>query len=539
MRGRKILAAALLAGMVSSPMVMAEVLSDDALGGVSAQGFQVAAQVAGGSEQNINNDSVQLNDNAQIGAAGMAVTNSASSAVNVGQNVAGVTDTFSWGEISQTNRQNAENSEASGQLAGQLDVDYSLWFGILADVQNINNGSAQLNDNAQESVAGMAVTNAASSAANVGQNVAGLVNSTDVMDTHDVTQVNSQTAVQDGVNGQLALQADVDVNIDTWWWGSYDFDRQNINNGSVQLNDNAQAFARGMALTNSASSAANVGQNVLGVVDSSVDDIEQRNRQYAENNGINAQLAAQGDVDVQVYAFNVDLDRQNINNGSTQLNDNAQFNAAGMAITNAASSAANVGQNVVGVVDSTTQAIPNDITQKNHQEAVNYGVNGQGGLQVDLDVDDPGISIDIDRQNMNNGSVQLNDAAQMFVRGMAVTNSASSAVNVGQNVAGIIDSSGGDVTQVNNQYAEDGSINGQLGLEINVDTDILFDLNYGEVHANNGSVQLNDNAQANAMGMALTNAAGSAVNVGQNVMGLVNGYSGTLTQTNIQTAVNY
>jgi len=78
----------------------------------------------------------------------------------------------------------------------------------------INNGSTQLNDNAQQNVAGLAVTNVASSAANVGQNIVGLVNSGQLPGIGgDVTQRNRQTAVNDGVNGQLAGQLDVDVNV--------------------------------------------------------------------------------------------------------------------------------------------------------------------------------------------------------------------------------------------------------------------------------------------------------------------------------------
>lgn len=536
MRGRKLIATALLAGMVSSPMVMAEVLSDKDLGSVSAQGFQVAVQTAGAHEQNINNDSVQLNDNAQAAAAGMAVTNTAASAANVAQNVVGVTGGLDRDAINQRNDQTALNVERSEQVGGQLDVDYTLFaVGMLADVQNLNNGSAQLSGNAQAGIVGMAVTNAASSAANVAQNVVGLSNSAAFGLRDDVRQANVQVAENQNVNAQFAEQVDVDGNglaiVE-------DMDRQNINNGSTQLNDQAQAAARVMALTNSASSASNTAQNIIGISASRYDAVSQVNDQYAENVRINGQLSGQGEADVQVLALSVDYDKQSINNGSTQLNENAQLNVVGMVVSNLASSAANTAQNVAGVLNSSTGGLPNDITQRNNQVALNAPINRQGGVQLDLDVDVLGGSIDIDEQNLNNGSVQLNDNAQAAAAAMVLTNSASSALNVGQNIVGIIDSRGDDVRQVNNQYAEDVSVNAQDALQLNVDTDII-DLNYGEAHANNGSVQLNDNAQAAAVGMVLTNTAGSAVNVGQNIVGMANGYSGTITQTNIQTAVNY
>jgi len=535
MRGRKLIATALLAGMVSSPMVMAEVLSDKDLGSVSAQGFQVAVQTAGAHEQNINNDSVQLNDNAQAAAAGMAVTNTAASAANVAQNVVGVTGGLDRDAIYQRNDQTATNAERSEQVGRQLDVDYTLFtLGVLANVQNLNNGSTQLNGNAQAGIVGMAVTNAASSAANVAQNVVGLSNSAAFGLRDDVRQANVQVAENQNVNGQFTEQVDVDGN---GLSVAVDVDRQNINNGSTQLNDQAQAAARVIALTNSASSASNTAQNIIGISASLYDEVSQVNDQYAENVRINGQLSGQGEADVQVLALSVDFDKQSINNGSTQLNENAQFNVIGMVVSNLASSVANTAQNVAGIIDSST-GWGNDITQRNNQVALNAPINGQGGVQLDLDVDVFGGSIDIDEQNLNNGSVQLNDNAQERAAAMVLTNSASSALNVGQNIVGIVDSRGDDVRQVNNQYAEDVSINAQDALQLNVDTG-LIDLNYGEAHANNGSVQLNDNAQAAAVGMVLTNTAGSAVNVAQNIVGMANGYSGTITQTNIQTAVNY
>jgi len=538
MRGRKLIAAALLAGMVASPMVMAEVLSDDALGSVSAQGFQTARQGVGADVQNMNNDAVQLNDQAQQNAAGLAVTNSASGATNVGQNIAGVMDSSERDAIVQTNDQYAYNRERSILRGRQIDVDVTLFaLGILADVQNMNNGSVQLNDDAQSDIQALVVTNTANSAANVGQNIAGLTNSVAYGLRDDIVQRNTQVAENKGGALQRARETDVDISIVAL---SVDFDRQNVNNGSTQLNDNAQTNAAGLALTNSAGSAVNVAQNIVGVVDSRLDRIVQTNDQYARNERFNQQRSRQTDVDAQIIAISIDVARQNMNNGSVQLNDNAQQNAVGLAITNVASSAANVAQNIAGLSGAETGGLPDDLIQRSNQVAINDMRNNQGGTQVDIDINAPGISVNVDKQNINNASVQLNDNAQQSVAGLAITNVASSALNVAQNIAGIVDSHGDDVVQTNNQEATDYSYNVQAAANVNVDYTVGgFSINFGTDNVNNASVQLNDNAQQFATGLAITNAAGSAVNVGQNIAGMVNGYSGSLIQTNIQSAMNY
>lgn len=526
MRGRKLLAGALLAGMISSPMVMAEVLSDKDLGSVSAQGFQVAQQYQGAHEANINNDSVQLNDRSQTNAQGVAITNSAGSAVNVGQNVVGLSDGSDQGTVAQVNSQKAANYEDSTQEAYQADVDYHD-RGTLRDVQNINNASAQVNHNAQEYVTGMAVTNAASSAVNVGQNVVGVTDSL----AATVAQSNVQEAIQASSNIQFSEQSDRDVNIRF----TRDKDRQNINNASTQLNNRAQKNAEGLAITNSAASGVNVGQNVVGSDGSTLANIRQANNQKAFNESYNRQFGEEVDVVVQRGAHNRDKEVQSFNNSATQLNDRAQKNARGLAITNAASSGVNAGQNIAGLVNTTTGSVGN-IAQSNKQDARNKGLNTMVTAQVDTDRG-AGSSVDLDRQNLNNASTQLNNKAQKNVEGLAVTNAASSAVNVGQNVVGIEDSDGANVYQANDQYAFDYSVNNQDADQAHNNRGPR-DVHAGEVHANNGSVQLNDQAQENARGLALSNSAASALSVGQNILGMSNGYTGTIMQSNLQTSLN-
>jgi hypothetical protein len=529
MKGRKLLAAALLAGMVSSPVIMAEVLSDEALGEVAAQGFQVANQYTGAANQNVNNDSVQLNDNAQRNAAGMAMTNSAASALNVGQNVAGVIAGSSDG-LAQRNDQYAENGERSTQQALTNDEDWVDTAGTtLKDRQNMNNASAQLNNKAQQDAAAMAMTNAASSAVNVAQNVAGVDNS---QFNNRLAQRNDQIAKNASEAHQNMAQNDSDTSDAR----TKDKDRQNVNNGSVQANDSAQKRAAGLAITNVAASASNTAQNVAGVVDSTGGaTVTQSNDQYARNAAnVMAYLTNQYEINVNDVKVK-DRDLQNANNGAVQLNNKAQRSASGLTVTNAASSAANAAQNIVGADYSTVGAV----RQNSKQVAENTAMNTQYVSQRDVDNNGYRIDPDLDRQNVNNGSVQANNNAQKNVSGLAVTNAASSASNTAQNVLGTVDSIvQGDVTQTNEQFAQDVSRNRQNSGQEHFDATGL-DINNGEVNANNGSVQLNDNAQMNATGLIIGNIAGSAANAGQNIAGSINGRLGALTQTNVQSALNY
>jgi hypothetical protein len=528
--GRHLMISGLLAAMVSSIAVMAEInpLSEAELEGVSARGVQIAVQLPGAAEQNINNDSVQANDVAEEGASGMAITNSASSGVNVGQNMAGEAAVIS-ADITQTNTQTATNSETSLQAALQLDIDFDSI--VSGDRQNINNGSTQINDDAQSFATGMAITNAASSAVNVGQNIASSVSLGD----STIRQVNDQ---QNAGNSNLNAQGGVQVNADTTSGGLFftlNADRQNINNGSTQLNDNAQTGASGMAITNAASSAANVGQNIAGSVSMFADAYSvQDNMQTAQNSRTNAQLAGQLDVEFDAgwFWWSVTVDRQNINNGSTQLNDNAQSLATGMAITNSASSAANIAQNVAGDLSIFDDAAA---IQRNVQNATNSAANLQLAGQADLELNF-NWAISSDRQNINNGSTQLNDEAQIGVNAMALTNSASSAVDVGQNVAAVSDGDIGAIVQRNTQVALNSGLNAQGAIQIDADLGTTF--GFGDQHVNNGSTQLNDYAQENVNAMAITNSASSALNVAQNVANILDGWIGARIQTNNQVATN-
>jgi len=477
--------------------------------------------------QNINNGSVQANGGAQADISAMAATNAASSAVNVGQNIAGGLSLFNDAVAIQENLQVATNSALNGQLAGQGDVSLTPIFGLNADNQNINNGSTQLNGTSQVNAEALALTNSASSAANIGQNI-GYVNAgAGFFDFGIVYQTNDQTATNSGVNAQGAIQIDADL-------GGLEISlgTQNINNGSTQLNDAAQNMVSAMAITNAASSAANVGQNVAAADDGWFGWAYQMNLQIAENRGVNVQGALEADIDA--ITLDYDVGTQNINNGSVQISSIAQADISAMAATNAASSAVNVGQNMASVGWSSFVSL---VDQTNDQTAtVANVINGQGAGQVDVDI--LAISMDAANQNINNGSVQLNNAAQSDAEALALTNSASSAVNVGQNIAAAGANWFGDIDQTNTQYASSAKINAQLAGQVQIDI-LAWSENAQIQNINNGSVQLNDNAQQNASGMAITNASSSAVNVGQNIAGVASGFIGSITQTNTQTALNW
>ncbi len=281
MRGRKLMAAALLSAMVSVPILIADssVLSDSELGEVIAQGFQVGAV-------NTNNDSVQINSGSQNNIDTMIVSNEASSAVNSAQNIANSCRSGNSDSLYQQNDQTAKNHESGSQ------------FGRT----NTNNGSVQIN-NAQQYANSMILSNSASSAKNIGQNIHHGFCSTE----GEITQENIQVAENYTRYSQIG--------------------RKNLNNGSVQINK-AQNDQDVMILSNSASSAVNEAQNIshLKCADSAT--LSQNNDQYAEN-----------------WTGKSQNGRNNTNNGSVQLNS-SQTDINTMILTNSANSAVNVGQNI-------------------------------------------------------------------------------------------------------------------------------------------------------------------------------------------------
>ncbi len=459
---KKLLAAAILAVSVSSAVAAPQVLSEEELGDVSAQGIQVITNPTDISAQQNNNDSVQLNGISQQGAAGMQVVNNTNTAENVHSNLINL-DSSSSMTMSQLNDQYAENHE----IAEQYVYNYSS-----VDDQNNNNASVQINDDAQTGITAGIVSNVSGSAKNIAQNIANITNSSSI----GLTQTNNQVALNEGSDYQEIYNGSVST-------------LQDNNNNSVQLNDNAQSGSNTMVLDNTASSAQNVAQNIIGV-DGLIDStLTQSNAQYAEN---------VKDAD-QLIINDGDTALQNNNNASVQVNDNAQTASSGMVIKNTADSAQNIAQNII---DAQNMDGLNIMSQSNYQTAINGTTDFEMISQVVL-------NNDADLQDNNNASVQLNANAQAGTTSMVMENTANSGSNTGQNItsaSGFV--SVNIVESSNTQYAENYT-------RWDVDQSVVTG-NSNLQRNNVNSVQLNDNAQNSTSGMVIANTAGSASNIGQN-----------------------
>lgn len=158
------------------------------------------------------------------------------------------------------------------------------------------------------------------------------------------------------------------------------------------------------------------------------------------------EVAAQG---VQTVYNEDDVDaRQDNNNGSLQLTDEAQQDIENVVVDNAAQSAANASVNLLGNMDTV-----GDINAS--QEAEQYADNYVDYTDQLIDNDD-----DVDaRQNNNSASVQIVDEAQEFAESVAAVNSAQSATNLSLNALGNISSTGNIIasqeatqTSYNNVY---------------------------------------------------------------------------------------
>ncbi|MDQ7055930.1 MAG: hypothetical protein Q9M89_05445 [Persephonella sp.] len=129
-----------------------------------------------------------------------------------------------------------------------------------------------------------------------------------------------------------------------------------------------------------------------------------------------------------------EINYQNNNNNSVQLNDSAQVEAAGIIIENVANSASNTGFNLlgggdVGDIETYSGDFSNALSQTNNQTAENHTnyaktYNGEedvaiaGNLNKQTQVirnyttDNPADLIYIYDQDNNNNSVQINGVAQ-------------------------------------------------------------------------------------------------------------------------------
>ncbi len=204
--------------------------------------------------------------------------------------------------------------------------------------------SVQLGDNAQAGISAMAVANTAASALNIAQSLAAVKDSSDV----SVSQVNSQGAYNTGFDEQQIKNH-----------GKVAY--QNNNNGSVQAGGASQEGMKTLAAANIATSAVNIGQNLLFVTNADDLSATQKNDQYAENYAETSQKIKNKE----------DVARQNNNNGSVQLGDSAQSSAKALVLANIANSAANIGQNVLDPTAAGETKEGNSFSQKNYQTALN------------------------------------------------------------------------------------------------------------------------------------------------------------------------
>jgi len=438
--------------------------------------------------QDNNNNSVQLNDDAQRNSEGVSIINSAFSADNFGLNIySSGSEPIRGGTVTQTNTQNAYNMNNTAEAdnlgtayaqnyeEGQVTQQIINGFGSFIVSQNNNDNSVQVNDQAQQNAVVDSLVNTAKSATNTGANLATVGDLTGT----DVYQTNTARA-ENHVNDAFSFDGDAFAenlnkqtqNIDNGVFA--EVLNQENNNNSVQLNDNAQQNASAVLIENSATSAVNAGLNVLnaGNILNSDDTIEQTNNQTAEN----FNNYADGGTDAEArnweqaanpgqYIANRDgseISDQNNNNNSVQLNDYAQQNVTADKVVNSANSAVNVGQNLLNW-ETTGGDITNSIVhQENTQVAKNhyndaFAVIGEADAKnkyKQTQVVNNFFSTDlVGTQNNNMNSVQLNDNAQQFASAVVLVNSAGSAVNTGLNVINVGSISSTCLTQTNTNTA--------------------------------------------------------------------------------------
>ncbi len=448
--------------------------------------------------QKNNNGSVQVADAQQGGrhAGFMVLANSADSAANVAQNIANGRDAALMGIAFQKNRQKAYNDTYTKQS-----VENGFSFLSASIFQDNNNGSVQISDGAQQWLSAMVIANAAASAANVGQNIASLES---FVSLNFVEQLNHQKADNDSYVSQNVKNIGL-LEVSAL---------QDNNNASVQV-AHAQDWASALTLSNVANSAVNIGQNIVAIGDFiGLDIVSQKNDQKARSETKSKEAVVNLFVSLPLAQDN--------NNASVQLND-SQSHVRGLSILNAAASAVNIGQNIASVYNAGSGITA--VKQVNEQKAFNGGFcfwdESKAGQFV--------VSLASLAQDNNNASVQLNDS-QNYAAGLSIVNAAMSAVNVGQNIAGVAGRFplGTIVDQKNIQFAYN-----------NADTDQVVVTGFSvDQDNNNGSVQLND-SQKHTQGLTIANIANSAFNAGLNI-GSVRGITGLtgIVQTNCQTAIN-
>ncbi|ACO03661.1 hypothetical protein PERMA_1034 [Persephonella marina EX-H1] len=573
-------------------------------------------------KQNNNNNSVQLNNNAQRRVKGLIVENLANSAQNTGVNVLSGSDLLTvkippsdsggfTGYIEQYNDQMASNHNNTATLSTKGETAIAENYNKERQVvetynrrasqhlkinnQNNNNNSVQLNGNSQYKAKAGVISDSSLSANNIGLNIMGvgdIVNSEITQKNHQVAKNFNNTAdnAYSPYAGNHEDGATQDINNMNEFT---DIINMNNNNNSVQLNDEAERYAKALLISNIANSATNSAINGLktGNITDSYDSVFQTNEQEALNHinttdGFEA-ISENTNKETQVIRnFTVDdpeslayIENQNNNNNSVQLTGNAQSNTKTAIMENISLSASNTALNLLSTGDVNVPigepdpALYGNITgslieQFNNQVAKNFNNEATGEYALALNgeftddefyrTEEPEAGQMIENihgniaedgvQNNNNNSVQLNDGAQSEAAGIIISNIANSATNIAVNMMTTGDITGTDITQENKQeaynhmntatgdmYAFAGNLNKQKQYIYNCNCTAID----GEQNNNMNSVQLNGNAQANLQTLVLLNSANSAANIGVNVLhaGTVSGSS--IVQKNTATAVNF
>ncbi len=560
-------------------------------------------------DQDNNNSSVQLIDQAQSGSTGISIINASTSAVNFGLNVVdavSVTDD----SVTQTNTQSAGNMNntaiaigfdglsawavaANGEFGPTQIINNEPATEIVGDdeaKQNNNNNSIQINNNAQSQAHVESVINSAQSAVNVSGNLASIGSGSTVVisqinDNEAKNHVNVALAKSKGAERGSAYAFAKNVNKQTQKVFNMTDEadglsntNQDNNNNSVQLNHQAQQNAQAALILNSSVSAVNSALNGLSIGDlSQVSSVSQSNTQVATNmsnlavasGNSGMAMAANWEKNgatqeiVNEYHNETSIIDQDNNNNSVQVNNNAQETASALAVVNSAKSAVNSGANMAstGVIFGSDLSQSNDNTAKNHVNvalfhgesgwAIAKNKNKQTQNVMNADGTYTGVLAIIQDQDNNNNSVQVNDNGQRAVTALALVNAAGSAVNDALNVLDSGNVTGGTVTQTNNQSALNYdnlavslAWNGGA-VAANAETTEFPGQHVKNVHAtisqnnNNNSVQLNDSAQADILVGRVVNAAGSAVNVGSNLMSADVVSGSQIYQSNHQYASNH
>ncbi len=412
--------------------------------------------------QNNNNNSVQLNDNAQQDSVGVSIINASTSAVNFALNVVNASSLSDT--VSQSNYQEATNMSNRAVATGLAYAGNEEFYSATQTInnrydkdkdpgsvenQNNNNNSVQANANAQEYASVGSLLNSAQSAVNISGNLASLgdvtgssltQSNTNISSNHNNIAIANEMASASNRNKQTQNVENAD---DPNFGGLATIYNQNNNNNSVQANGNAQRAVQAILLENAASSATNAALNMLSTNGLSGSTAVQSNYQSAsnyENLAISDGLARAGNVEINrapgQYIRNVHATiEQDNNNNSVQLNGNAQGDTVVDKLVNSANSAVNAAQNLMSagdVADST-------ILQSNSQYAGNHNNTAWStdeatavNMNKQTQIIDNCWCTDLSEgnsQDNNMNSVQLNDNAQQNSTGTLIVNAADSAVN--------------------------------------------------------------------------------------------------------------